>query len=85
MVGLIDARRRHASELLQAGAADIEDGIEVLEASDLAPDAVAAFRHAAVLIAGSSVKHARALDRAQRIHKRIPSLIAVESEKVASD
>jgi hypothetical protein len=34
------------------------------------------------LIAGS-FKHGQALDRAQRILKRIPSLIAVKSEKVA--
>jgi cytochrome c peroxidase len=82
LAGLVDARRRHGSEQLPAVAADIEDGIEVLEASDLAPDAVAAFADAAKLIAGS-FKHGQALDRAQRILKRIPSLIAVKSEKVA--
>jgi hypothetical protein len=69
---------------MQAVAADIEDGIGVLKESELAPDAVAAFEDAAKLIAGS-FKHGRSLDRAQRILKRIPSLIAVEDEKVADD
>ena len=50
--GVVDARReRNNAELLQAVAADVEDGIEVLEASKLAPDAVAAFEDAARLIA----------------------------------
>jgi hypothetical protein len=84
LAGLVEATRRHDSESMQAVAADIEDGIEVLKESGLAPDAIAAFEDAAKLIAGS-FKHRRALDRAQRILKRIPSLIAVEDEKVADD
>ena len=51
LAGVIDARRERNSEQLQAIAADIQDGIEVLEASKLAPDAVAAFEDAAGLIA----------------------------------
>jgi cytochrome c peroxidase len=84
LAGLVEARRRHDPEQMQAVAADIEDGIEVLEESELAPDAVAAFEDAAKLI-GGSFKHGRALDRAQRILKRIPSLLAVKDEKVADD
>jgi hypothetical protein len=68
------------SELLQAVAADIEDGIEVLQASNLAPDAVATFEDAAGLIADG------ALDEAKEILEKIPSMILEkDSETVAGN
>jgi cytochrome c peroxidase len=72
LAGVVDGN----PELLQAVAADIQDGIEVLEASDLAPDAVAAFEDARGLIP-------EALDEAQDVLTDIPPMIAVESETVA--
>jgi cytochrome c peroxidase len=84
-VGVVDARRkRDNSELLQAVAADIQDGIEVLEASKLAPDAVDAFKDAARLIADAATRP-EALGEAQRILRRIPSMIAVENKTVAAN
>jgi cytochrome c peroxidase len=84
-VGVVDARRkRDNSELLQAVAADIQDGIEVLEASKLAPDAVDAFEDAAKLIADAATRP-QALGEAQRILRRIPSMIAVENKTVAAN
>ena len=84
-VGVVDARReRNNSELLQAVAADVEDGIEVLEASKLAPDAVAAFEDAARLIADAATRP-EGLGEAQGILGRIPPLIAVENETVAGN
>ena len=83
--GVIDARRqRNNAELLQAVAADVEDGIEVLEASKLAPDAVAAFEDAARLLAEVATRP-KALGEAQTVLRDIPSLIAVESETVAGN
>ena len=83
--GVVDARReRNNAELLQAVAADVEDGIEVLEASKLAPDAVAAFEDAAGLLAEVATRP-KALGEAQTILRGIPSLIAVESETVAGN
>ena len=83
-VGVVDARRERNSEQLPAVAADIEDGIEVLEASKLAPDAVAAFEDAAGLIADAATRP-EALGEAQRILRRIPPMIAVENETVAGN
>jgi cytochrome c peroxidase len=84
-VGVVDARReRDNSELLQAVAADIQDGIEVLEASDLASDAVDAFKDAARLIADAATRP-QALGEAQSILKRIPAMIAVENKTVAAN
>jgi cytochrome c peroxidase len=83
--GVVDARReRNNAELLQAVAADVEDGIEVLEASDLAPDAVAAFEDAGRLIAEVATRP-KALGEAQSVLRGIPSLIAVESQTVAGN
>ena len=72
------------SEQLQAIAAEIADGIEVLKASKLAPDAVAAFEDAAGLVADAATRPA-ALGEAQGILRRIPSLIAVKNETVAGN
>jgi cytochrome c peroxidase len=84
-VAVVDARReRDNSELLQAVAADIQDGIEVLDASKLAPDAVAAFQDAAGLVADAATRP-QALGEAQSILKRIPAMIAVENETVAGN
>jgi cytochrome c peroxidase len=84
--GVVDVRRdrKPDPELLQAVAADIEDGIEVLEASKLAPEAVAAFEDAARLIADAATRPA-ALGEAQGILRRIPPMIAVENETVAGN
>ena len=84
-VGVVDARReRKNAALLQAVAADVADGIEVLEASKLAPDAVAAFEDAARLIADAATRP-EGLGEAQSFLKRIPPLIAVENETVAGN
>jgi cytochrome c553 len=84
-VGVVDARRkRDNSELLQTAAADIQDGIEVLEASKLAPDAVDAFEDAAKLIADAATRP-QALREAQSILRRIPAMIAVENKTVAAN
>jgi hypothetical protein len=84
-VGVVDARReRNNSELLQAVAADVEDGIEVLEASKLAPDAVTAFEDAARLIADAATRP-EGLGEAQSILKRIPPMITVENKTVAAN
>ena len=83
-VGVVDARRERNSEQLPAIAADIEDGIEVLEASDLAPDAVAAFEDAARLIADAG-ERPEALGEAQRVLRGIPPMIAVENKTVAAN
>ncbi len=83
LVGLINARRERDSERLQDVVAEIEDGIEVLEASDLAPDAVAAFQEAAGLISDAATPPPGALGQAQVILRGIPPLIAVESQTVA--
>jgi cytochrome c peroxidase len=84
LVALQDARRDRDLELLPTVAAEIDDGIEVLEASHLAPDAVAAFEEAARLITNAGIE-SEALGKAQSILKRIPPLIAIESQKVAGD
>ena len=83
-VGVVDARRERNSEQLPAIAAEIQDGIEVLEASKLAPDAVAAFQDAAGLVADAATRPP-ALGEAQTILRGIPSLIAVENETVAGN
>ena len=83
-VGVADARRERRSEQLQAIAAEIADGIEVLKASKLAPDAVAAFEDAAGLVADAATRP-EALGEAQGILRRIPSLIAVKNETVAGN
>ena len=83
-VGVVDARRERNSEQLPAIAAEIQDGIEVLEASKLAPDAVAAFQDAAGLIADAATRP-EALGEAQSILGRIPPMIAVENETVAGN
>jgi cytochrome c peroxidase len=84
-VGVVDARReRNNSELLQAVAADVEDGIEVREASKLAPDAVTAFEDAARLIADAATRP-EGLGEAQSILKRIPPMITVENKTVAAN
>jgi cytochrome c peroxidase len=83
-VGVLDARRERNSEQLPAIAAEIQDGIEVLEASKLAPDAVAAFQDAAGLVADAATRP-EALAEAQSILKRIPPMIAVENETVAGN
>ena len=83
-VGVVDARRERNSEQLPAIAAEIQDGIEVLEASKLAPDAVAAFQDAAGLVADAATRPA-ALGEAQTILRGIPPLIAVENETVAGN
>jgi hypothetical protein len=77
-------RQRNNAELLQAVAADVGDGIQVLEASNLAPDAVAAFEDAARLIADVPTRP-EALGQAQTVLRGIPSLIAVENETVAGN
>ena len=56
----------------------------MLEASKLAPDAVAAFQDAAGLVADAATRPA-ALGEAQTILRRIPPLIAVENETVAGN
>jgi hypothetical protein len=83
-VGVLDARQERNSEQLPAVAAEIQDGIEVLEASKLAPDAVAAFQAAAGLVAEAATRP-EALGEAQSILKRIPPMIAVENETVAGN
>jgi hypothetical protein len=65
------------SELLQAIAADIKDGIEVLKSSKLAPAAVAAFEAAAGSIAAGD------LDDAKDFLEDIPPLILDQSATVA--
>jgi hypothetical protein len=84
LVGVGDARRERNSEQLPAVAADIQDGIEVLKASDLAPNAVAAFEDAAKLVADAATRP-EALGEAQGILKRIPPMIAVENKTVAAN
>ncbi len=84
LAGVVEARRERNSEQLPAVAADIRDGIEVLKASDLAPDAVAAFEDAAKLVA-EAARRTEALGEAQGILRRIPSLIAVENKTVAAN
>jgi cytochrome c553 len=69
-------------ELLQAIAADIEDGIEVLKKSKLAREAVAAFKDAAGLIADAA-RDPEALGDAEVILTGIPPMIATESETLA--
>jgi cytochrome c peroxidase len=88
LAGVVEARRERNAEQrnaeLPAVAADIQDGIEVLQASNLAPDAVAAFEDAARLIADAGTRP-EALGEAQPILRRIPSLIAVENKTVAAN
>jgi cytochrome c peroxidase len=88
LAGVVDARGERNAEQrnaeLPAVAADIQDGIEVLEASDLAPDAVAAFEDAAKLVADAATRP-EALTEAQRILRRIPPMIAVENKTVAAN
>jgi cytochrome c peroxidase len=83
-VAVVDARRERNSEQLPAIAADIQDGIQVLEASDLAPDAVAAFKDAAKLVADAATRP-EALGDAQTILRGIPPMIAVENETLAGN
>jgi cytochrome c peroxidase len=87
-----DARRMRddedAVEILRAVASDIEDGIEVLEQSDLAPDAVAEFDDALELAheaiqATNRGRRNSTISALQRALREIPELIAVENVAVA--
>jgi hypothetical protein len=87
-----DARRMRdnedAVEILRAVASDIEDGIEVLEESDLAPDAVAEFEDALELAeeaidATNRGRRNSTISALQRTLRGIPELIAVENVAVA--
>jgi Cytochrome c len=86
LAGVGDAMRgpEPDPEMLQAIAADIQDGIEVLKKSKLAREAVAAFKDAAGLIADAATDP-EALDEAQDVLTGIPPMIATESETVAGN
>jgi hypothetical protein len=71
-------------ELLQAIAAEIRDGIEVLKKSKLAREAVAAFKDAGKWIADAATDP-EALGNAEVILSGIPPMIVTESETVAGN
>jgi cytochrome c peroxidase len=87
-----DARRmrddQDADEILRAVESDIQDGIDVLNASDLAPDAVVEFEAALELAeqaidATNNGRRNSAISALQRTLRGIPELIALENVAVA--
>jgi hypothetical protein len=87
-----DAKRMRdnedAVEILRAVASGIEDGIQVLNESDLAPDAVAEFEDALNLVdeaieARNRGQRNSAINELRRTLRGIPELIAVEDVAVA--
>jgi hypothetical protein len=88
-----DARRMRDNEdavgILLAVASDIQDGIQVLKESNLAPDAVAEFEAALDLTeeaieARNRGRRNSAIRELQRTLREIPELIAVEDVAVAN-
>ena len=87
-----DARRMRddedAAEILMAVASDIQDGIAVLDKSDLTPDAVQEFEAALALTEAAMEASNRgqmnsAISELRRTLRAIPGLIAVEKVGVA--
>jgi hypothetical protein len=81
-------RREDAVEILEAVASDIEDGIEVLNQSNLAPDAVAEFEAALELVeqainAPNNGRVNSTISALRRTLRGVPELIAVENVAVA--